>query len=87
MTELSFDVVRRYESDDGITIPLKIFCGGKEVPAFAYVDCGASDCVFSNEVALLLGLQIETGEPKSFSPASGGTLATYGHLEIGRAHV
>ncbi len=28
----------------------------------------------------MLGLQIETGEPKSFSPASGGTLATYGHL-------
>ena len=28
----------------------------------------------------MLGLQIETGEPKNFSPASGGTLATYGHL-------
>lgn len=80
MPELSFDVVQRYDSDDGISIPLKIFCGGEEFETFAYVDCGASDCIFSNEVGLQLGLQIETGEPKNFSLASGGTLATYGHL-------
>ena len=79
MAELSFDVVQRYTSEDGIEIPLTLIDSGKEVQASAYVDCGASDCVFSNEVGLLLGLQIEAGEPKSFSPASGGTLATYGH--------
>lgn len=80
MTELSFDVVRRYDSDDGIRIPLNIICGGRETETTAYVDCGASDCIFSNETGLLLGLQIETGELKYFSPASGGTLAAYGHL-------
>ena len=80
MPELSFAVTHRYNSDDGIKIPLTIAYGGEQVPASGYVDCGAGACIFSHEIGQMLGLQIETGEPKSFGPASGGTLSTYGHL-------
>jgi hypothetical protein len=28
----------------------------------------------------MLGIDIEAGDPKSFGPASGGVLETYGHM-------
>ena len=80
MPDLSFDVTHIYTSTDGIKIPLVISFGGKEVQTTGYADCGAEACIFSNEIGQKLGIDIEAGEPKSFGPASGGTLQTYGHL-------
>jgi len=80
MPELSFDVTHIYDSTDGVRIPLVISCGGKEVQTRGYVDCGAEACIFSNEIGRMLNIDIEAGEPKSFGPASGGTLHTYGHM-------
>lgn len=80
MLELSFDVTHHYASEDGVRIPLLIAYSGKAIQTTGYVDCGASDCVFSNELGQQLGIALETGEPKSFGPASGGTLETFGHL-------
>ncbi len=80
MPELSFDVIQRYTSTDGVEIPLVITGGGRELQTTGFVDCGAGACIFNNETGRLLGLDIETGEPQAFSPASGGTLLTYGHL-------
>lgn len=80
MPELSFAVMHRYASNDGIEIPLTIAYGGQEVRASGYVDCGAEASIFSNEIGQLLGIALEAGEPKLFGPASGGTLQTFGHL-------
>ena len=80
MPELSFDVTHRYTSPDGVEIPLVIAYGGEEIQTTGYVDCGAEACIFSNEIGQLLGITLEKGEPKSFGPASGGTLQTFGHL-------
>jgi hypothetical protein len=82
MPDLSFDVTHIYTSTDGIKIPLVISFGGKEVQTTGYVDSGAEACVFRNEIGQMLGIDIEAGEPKSFGPASGGTLETYGHMVI-----
>ena len=80
MPELTFDVIHHYTSADGVEIPLVLTGGGRELQTTGFVDCGTAACIFNNETGRLLGLDIEAGEPKAFSPASGGTLLTYGHL-------
>src|SRR5262249_21197112 len=82
MPDLSFDVTHIYTSTDGIKIPLVISFGGKEIQTTGYADCGAEACILRNEIGEMLGINIEAGEPKSFGPASGGALETYGHLVI-----
>jgi hypothetical protein len=82
MPDLSFNVIHIYTSTDGIKIPLVISFEGKEVQTSGYADCGAEACIFRNEIGQMLGIDIEAGDPKSFGPASGGALETYGHMVI-----
>ena len=78
--QLSFDIVYIYdELEDGIVLPVILSFGGNPIRTEGCVDTGAAYCVFSNEVGRQLGLDIETGMPKRFRPASGGSLDTFGH--------
>ena len=78
--QLNFDIVHTYDdSDDGIVIPVILNSGGNTIRTQGCVDCGAGHCLFSNEVGKQLGLDIESGFPMRFGPASGGSLEAFGH--------
>jgi hypothetical protein len=79
MTELTFDFTWTYsEQADGITIPSILLYGGKIAYTYAKVDTGAEFCIFSNEVGMQLGLDIERGLPKRMGSLT-GSLETFGH--------
>lgn len=78
--QLNFDIAYTYdESADGIVIPVILSFGGNTIRTQGCVDCGAGHCLFTNEIGMQLGLNIESGLPKSFGPASGGSLDAFGH--------
>jgi hypothetical protein len=79
MTELTFDFTWTYsEQADGITIPSILLYGGKIAYTYAKVDTWAEFCIFSNEVGMQLGLDIERGLPKRMGSLT-GSLETFGH--------
>jgi hypothetical protein len=82
-TQLTFDHHFNYsDKDDGIKLPTILTLGDKVVWTDANVDCGAEYCIFSNEIGMSLGLDIESGIPMLMGPASGGSVETFGH-EVG----
>lgn len=79
MTELTFDFTWTYsDHTDGITVPSVLLYDGKVAYTYAKVDTGAECCVFSNEVGVQLGLEIERGIPKRMGSLT-GSLETFGH--------
>jgi len=81
MPTLDFDISYVYDSlKEGIEVPLVIGAGGIDVRTTGFVDCGAASCLFSHEVGLLLQIDVESGTPMTFGPASGGGLPAYGHM-------
>jgi len=57
---LQFDKSHRYkESIEGIPVPVSLTAGGKAVHTDAKIDCGSAACLFSNEIGMMLGLNIE----------------------------
>jgi hypothetical protein len=77
--QLSFDILYQYsDKADGISIPTGLILGDKIVHTYANVDPGTEFCIFSNEIGLKLGLDIDTGIPKRMGSLT-GTLETYGH--------
>jgi len=78
--QLAFDIVYTYDdSADGIVLPVILNFGANTVRTQGCLDTGVAHCVFSNEVGRQLGLDIESGDPMSFGPASGGSLDAFGH--------
>ena|SRR5687767_5257946 len=78
-TELSFDVAFQYpDRADGITIPTVLSFGDQIIRTSAKVDPGAEYCVFSHELGVKLGLNIERGIPQTMGSLT-GTLDTFGH--------
>lgn len=63
---------------DGIVIPVTLHSGQLSHQCFAAVDCGASVCLFSREIAELLELEVERGEYKRMRTLT-GSLEAYGH--------
>ncbi len=53
--------------------------GAAAVDILAQVDTGASNCLFRREHGEVLKLQIEDGDPRTFSTAI-GPVETFGHL-------
>ena len=45
----------------------------------AFVDTGAGHCMFERAIGVMLGLEIEAGEPKGFLTVT-GRVQTFGHL-------
>ena len=76
---LPFEEAFRYaDHADGIVIPVTLQSGEFAHQCFAAVDCGASVCLFSREVAELLKIEVERGEYKRLRTLTGG-LEAYGH--------
>ncbi len=78
--QLTFDIEYTYDdSADGILIPVILNFGGNTIRTHGCLDTGVGHCLFSNEVGRQLRLDIESGMPMSFGPASGGSLEAFGH--------
>ena len=75
---LSFAVTHDYSAGEAIRLPVTLRAGGEEVRADAFVDTGATYCVFRREVAAALGIDMEAGAPLRVGTVTGGFDA-YGH--------
>lgn len=75
---LSFAVAYNYSADEAIRLPVTLRSGAEEVRADAFVDTGATYCVFRREVAASLGIDVEAGAPLRVGTVAGGFDA-YGH--------
>ncbi len=64
---------------DGIRLPVTLRAGGNELEIFAYVDTGATYCLFQREYGELLGLNVEAGQRLAFSTVA-GSVEAYGHM-------
>lgn len=76
---LTFDRRHAYPPDAaGITLPVLIKLGERQVRLFAKADTGASFCIFRREYGEMLGLDIEGGTRQQVATVT-GSFATYGH--------
>ena len=78
-THITFAEEFRYDDAPvGITIPVAIHHGERSLRFHAKVDTGAQVCLFRNEHAIALGLQLEEGLPITLS-GLGGSIEAFGH--------
>ena len=64
---------------DGISLPVILTSASESVELLAYVDTGASNCLFERNHAELLNLDVEAGDRKTFRTAT-GRVDAFGHL-------
>ena len=80
MLRLDFSHVHYYSSNaEGISLPVVLRSGSEIIDFRAYIDTGASNCLFERKYGELLNLNIEAGEPKAFWTAT-GRVNTFGHV-------
>ena len=80
MPSVEFDLEHSYPDDPTGGIVLSVELLGTSTVRFpAHVDTGAADCLFQSVWAELLGLTLQDGIHKSFSPAGGGSISAFGH--------
>jgi hypothetical protein len=65
-------------SAEGISIPVALASANRIVDFLAYVDTGASHCLFERRHAEMLNLDVEAGEAKGFRTAA-GRVDAFGH--------
>ena len=75
---LKFEVSHRYESADGIDVPIELRVGNQKVELIVRLDTGAAHCIFERRYAEELGLDVESGRPQRFRTMTGSFVA-YGH--------
>ena len=76
---LSFSTLIEYDSGQpGISVPIILRLAEREAPCLAKIDTGSSDCIFRRFQGELLDLDIERGDPRDFSTAT-GSFKAYGH--------
>jgi len=66
------------DRDTGISVAVFLTYGDKTEKVSAKLDTGADFCVFTHDVALQLGIPLDTGLKKTFD-TSGGLVDAYGH--------
>jgi hypothetical protein len=66
---------------EGIFVPVTLASANRIVYFLAYVDTGASHCLFERRHAEMLNLDVEAGEAKGFRTAA-GRVDAFGHLVI-----
>ena len=66
------------DNEDGITVRVGLSSGEFDAEVFAKVDTGSAVCLFSREIGLQLGLDIEQGIPIRLGSLT-GTLDAFGH--------
>jgi hypothetical protein len=71
MPRLEFSHKRSYGDVQGISLPAVLRNGGESVHVLAFVDTGASNCLFERACGELLNIEIDAGEPKTFWTATG----------------
>ena len=80
MPRLEFNRRHSYpERREGISLPIVLKNGSEVRDVLAYVDTGASNCLFEREHGEMLNLDIELGQPKKFWSAT-GSVETFGHM-------
>ena len=78
-TQLNFaDEFHYTDALSGISIPLSLGYGEITLRVSAKVDTGAEVCLFSNEDAVDLGIEVEKGIPITLS-SLGGNVEAFGH--------
>ncbi|MGD0296629.1 MAG: retropepsin-like aspartic protease [Bryobacteraceae bacterium] len=78
MYQLEFTTAHSYGSDRGISVPVLLKSGPNSVRIAASIDTGATFCVFRNELAEALGLDLANATPKRFHTAT-GSFEAFGH--------
>lgn len=79
ITQLTFSEEFRYQDELwGITIPVRLTHGSRTTNVYAKVDTGGDVCLFSHEIGLRLGLQVEQGVRKNLD-SLGGPIEAFGH--------
>jgi len=76
--QLTFASAHDYGTD-AIIIPVMLRLGNAAARTDAYLDTGATFCVFKRSLAEPLGLEVETGEPLRLSTVT-GSFDAYGHM-------
>lgn len=79
MKQLTFDQEHHYKDDDeGIPIEVSLTYAGTTVAVQAKVDPGSAVCLFSLEIGLKLGINVEQGMPIRLGGLT-GSLDAFGH--------
>lgn len=76
---LPFTACHEYDTDvDGITVEVVLSANGQGTRLLAKIDTGAADCIFEQTYAELLGIEIGSGDRKTFGTAT-GSFTAFGH--------
>lgn len=77
--QLTFSIREPYDSRSaGITVETELWLGARSVVCRARIDTGAQVCLFRRELGELLGLEIESGQPRQLDTLA-GPLTAFGH--------
>ena len=76
--QLTFASIYDYGTD-AIGVPVELQLADRTVRTDAYVDTGATFCVFKRELGTALEIDVESGTPLLFSTVT-GTFEAYGHM-------
>ena len=76
--QISFGHCHSYDAREGLAIRAVLIASGRDVSCIAYIDTGASVCLFQRELADTLELDLETGHRINLSTLT-GSLPAYGH--------
>lgn len=76
--QLTFDSLYNYPTD-AILLPVTLRSGERIARADAYLDTGATFCVFKRELGQALGLEVEAGHRLRLSTLT-GSFDAFGHM-------
>ena len=76
--QLTFTSVHNYGTE-AVIVPIELEFAGKLVRTDAFVDTGATFCVFKRELATALDIDVESGTVLRFSTVT-GAFEAYGHI-------
>lgn len=57
------------------SLPVTLFHGDRRQNMYCLVDSGADDCLFHSRIGKLLGIDVSSGNPKTFGGIAGGLVA------------
>ena len=76
--QLTFTSVHNYGTE-AVIVPVELEFADKLVRTDAFVDTGATFCVFKRELAMALDIDVESGTTLRFSTVT-GAFEAYGHI-------
>ena len=76
--QLTFTSVHNYGTE-AVIVPIELEFAGKLVRTDAFVDTGATFCVFKRELATALDIDVDSGTVLRFSTVT-GAFEAYGHI-------